>query len=90
MHKEFIEYADGKGRIYRVWLVRGFKPRCEVFELGEITPRRVTNMHDTPEILRRALVWLYPVDRAGTDPISQGFKFYNKGSCGGPCPEFAI
>jgi hypothetical protein len=86
MSKEVIEYADGKGRIYHVWLVHGYKPRCEVFELGEITPRRVTNMYDTPEILRRALVWLYPKDYAGTEP---SFRFYDRGGCGGPCPEFA-
>lgn len=86
MSKEVIEYADGKGRVYHVWLVRAYKPRCEVYELGAITPRRVTNLHDIPEILMNAVVWLYPKDYAGTEPR---FRFYDKGGCGGPCPEFA-
>jgi len=88
-----IEYVDRQDRrLYRLWRNENGKLRCEALYEGQTTPQRITDLNAFSEpvfeILMRAAVWLYPQHICRIDP-GPGFRFYDKGGCGGPCPEFA-
>lgn len=88
-----MEYVDLEGCLYHVWCTSRGKLRCEVYAPGMDNPKRITDLSAFPEpvfdIIMRAVVWLYPQNQNEIDPTRRGFRFYDRGGCGGPCPEFA-
>lgn len=93
MSNRIIEYVDEEGCLYRVWSTTRGKLRCEAYAVGEVYPKRITDLNafSKPvfDILMRAIVWIYPQGGNRIDPTEQGFRFHDHGGCGGPCPEFA-
>ena len=85
----YVEVPFEEG-CFRVWLADGSLHCVKKVGNNEIV---IDYWNQIPQELipqiKKAVNSLFPRFSFCVDPTTQSFRYYHRGSCGGPCPEFA-